>query len=158
MGLVSATITRATRYGAMVTVAVVLWGLTLIGLGLSHRLWAALAFLMVGGAANFVLSTFRNALTQTAAADELLGRTQGLVTVIIMGGPALAVFTHGTVGAAIGATWAISGGGILVVATMLATVAAVPDFWRYRRAGPAGVGRQRGSPRSRGSIGSTGRF
>ncbi|MCW2567453.1 MAG: putative multidrug resistance transporter, superfamily [Mycobacterium sp.] len=141
MGLLSATITRATRYGAMVTVAVLLWGLTVVGFGLSHQLWMALAFFAAGGAANFVLSTFRNAFTQTAAADELLGRTQGLVAVITMGGPTLGVFLHGTVGAALGTTWAVSGGGVLVVLTMLATVAAVPDFWRYRRASPATVGR-----------------
>jgi hypothetical protein len=45
----------------------------------------------------------------------------------------LAVFVHGTVGAAIGTTWAIAGGARLVVLTMLAIVAAAPDLWRDRQ-------------------------
>lgn len=121
----------------MVTVAVILWGLTMVGLGLADTLWAGLAFLAAGGAVNFILSTFRNAITQTYTTDEMRGRTQGALTVILMGGPTLSIVLHGTAGAAFGTSWAISGGGALVVLTMLATVAAVPAFWRYRSAATA---------------------
>lgn len=104
----------------------------MIGLGLSRNLAVALAFLAAGGAANFILSTFRNAITQTRATDQMRGRTQGALIVITLGGPSLATVAHGTVGAAVGTAWAISGGGALTVLAMLATVAAVPSFWSYR--------------------------
>jgi MFS family permease len=140
MGLVSGTVTRSRRHGMLVTVAVTAWGATLVGLGLSRALWLGLAFLVIGGAVNFVLSTFRNAITQTCATDEMRGRTQGAFTVITMGGPALANVAHGAAGAAFGPAWAIAGGGVLVVLGMWTVVSLAPDFWRYRApaATPAG--------------------
>jgi MFS family permease len=145
MALVSGTVTRATRYGAMVTGAVVAWGLTVIGFGLSASLGAAVGFLVAGGAAMFVLSTFRNAITLTAAADDMLGRTQGAVTVFLLGGPTLSVFLHGFAGAAIGPTWTVAGGGALAVVAMLAIVAAVPEFWRHRAPAPTAPRRAGGT-------------
>jgi hypothetical protein len=60
------------------------------------------------------------------------GRTEGILALVTMGGPALGYALHGTLGAAVGVTWAVSGGGLLTVAAMLGTVAAIPAFWNYR--------------------------
>jgi MFS family permease len=132
MGLISGTFTHISRHGLMVTIAVTLWGLTVIGFGLSQVLWLAVAFLAAGGAVNFLLSTFRNAITQAYATDEMRGRTQGSLTLVLMGGPSLANVLHGTVGAATTPAVAIVGGGVLTVLAMLAIATAVPAFFRYR--------------------------
>ena len=129
--LVSASFTRARRPGVMITCSVVAWGFAIVGFGLMHTLWLGMTLLVLGGAATVVHSTFRNTITQTYVPDELRGRTQGALTVVLMGGPALANALHGAVGAWVGPAWAISGGGALAVVAMLAVARSVPVFWRY---------------------------
>ncbi|WP_020519728.1 MFS transporter [Catelliglobosispora koreensis] len=131
MGLISGRFTHFKRHGVIVTVAVAAWGATLVGLGLSYTLPFAMAFLIVGGAANFLLTTFRNAMTQAYATDEMRGRTQGALTLITMGGPSLANLLHGTLSPAIGPSWTIAGGGLLTMAAVIAVAIAVPSFWAY---------------------------
>lgn len=136
-GVFSGVVSRIRRHGAIVTVAVCVWGLAMVGLGLSRWLWLAVLFLTLGGAAVFVLSMFRGTILQAAATDVMRGRMQGVLTIVSAGGPQLSAPLHGTAGAMVGTTWAISGGGVLVVVAMLAAVLAFPSFWRYRGAGPA---------------------
>jgi MFS family permease len=131
-GLVSGIFTRSTRHGALLIGASLGWGVTVIGFGLSRSLWLGLGFLVLGGAFNFVLSTFRNAITQSYADDEMLGRTQGAVTVVLVGGPQLANVLHGLGGAVVGTTWAISGGGILVVVAVAVIATVTPGLRQYR--------------------------
>jgi hypothetical protein len=95
-------------------------------------LWQAVTSLVLAGAAIFVLSAFRGTVLQAGARDEMRGRLQGATTVVAVGGPWLAEVVHGTVGAAVGTMWAISGGGILVVLAMISIVRACPAFWPYR--------------------------
>jgi hypothetical protein len=94
-------------------------------------LWLAVAVLFVGGAVNFVLSTFRNAITQAATDDALRGRIQGALTVVLMGGPQIGNLLHGFGGAAFGVRLAICAGGALTVAAVLAVLRAVPGLWLY---------------------------
>ncbi|GAA1806037.1 MFS transporter [Luedemannella flava] len=129
--LVSGAFTRARRPGRMITLAVVAWGLAVVGFGLTRTLWLGVVLLVVGGGAIVVHSSFRNAITQTYVPDGLRGRTQGALTVVLMGGPALANAVHGAAGAWAGPTWAISGGGALAVIAMLAVARSVPVFWEY---------------------------
>jgi MFS family permease len=131
MGLFSGTFTRASRHGALMASAAMAWGLAVVGFGLSPTLWLAFAFLVVGGAVNLMLSTFRNAITQSYTDDALRGRIQGSLTVVLVGGPQLANVLHGTAGAALGTTWAICGGGVLVVTAVMVILVAVPDLWKY---------------------------
>ncbi|WP_019434140.1 hypothetical protein [Streptomyces sp. AA0539] len=87
---------------------------------------------MLGGAALMVLSVFRSTLIQQCTPDALRGRLQGVMTVVSAGGPWLAQLAHGTAGAALGTTWAITGGGLLTVAAVLVLAALVPELTRYR--------------------------
>jgi hypothetical protein len=75
---------------------------------------------------------FRQAILLSAATDEMRGRMQGVFTVVVVGGPRLADVLHGTAGSAFGPRAAVAGGGVLVVAVMLALAAAVPALRRYR--------------------------
>ncbi|GLW48930.1 MFS transporter [Streptomyces sp. NBRC 14336] len=131
-GLFSGTFSRARRHGWMVIGAVVAWGLAITGFGLSRSLWLAVAFLIVAGVADMVSMVFRGAILLSAATDEMRGRMQGVFTVVVAGGPRLADVLHGTAGSAFGARQAVAGGGLLVVAAMLALAVTVPALRRYR--------------------------
>ncbi|WP_259453861.1 MFS transporter [Streptomyces ginkgonis] len=131
-GFVSGLFTRLVRHGRVITLAVCGWGLAVAAFGLTRRLWPAALLLVLGGAALMVLSVFRSTLIQQCTPDALRGRLQGVMTVVSAGGPWLAQLAHGTAGAALGTTWAITGGGLLTVAAVLVLAALVPELTRYR--------------------------
>lgn len=135
-GLFSGLFTRTRRHGVVITVGVCCWGLAMAGFGLVHVLWLAVLFLALGGACDMISMVMRATIMQNEATDELRGRAQGVFTVVVAGGPRLADLMHGTVGAVAGTTFAVSGGGLLVVVVMLALAVAVPVFWRYRAPQP----------------------
>ncbi|KRE26472.1 MFS transporter permease [Mycobacterium sp. Soil538] len=140
-GIFSGWLPRVQRQGLAVVVAIVAWGLAMVGFGVAGgaahgtagaMLWIALACLAFGGAADMVSAAFRSTILQEAASDELRGRLQGVFTVVVAGGPRLADAAHGAVAAAVGTTVAAAGGGVLVVIGVVLAVAAVPAFVRYR--------------------------
>jgi MFS family permease len=130
-GLLSGTFSRAGRHGALMASAAMTWGGCVVLLGLAADLWIALVALVAGGAVNFVLSTFRNAISQAYTDDALRGRIQGSLTVVLIGGPQLANMVHGFGGTLLGARWAVGIGGALTVLTVALLVRAVPELWRY---------------------------
>ncbi len=130
-GLMSGTFSRARRHGALMASAAMAWGGCVVLLAVVADLRLALVALVLGGAVNFVLSTFRNAISQACTDDALRGRIQGCVVVVVMGGPQLGNLLHGLGGAVIGARTAIGIGGALTVLTVALLVWAVPRLWRY---------------------------
>ncbi|WP_190233143.1 MFS transporter [Streptomyces avicenniae] len=130
-GLGSGTFSRARRHGLLVIASVVVWGLAIMGFGLSGSLWVALVFLVVAGVADMVSMVFRGAILLSAATDEMRGRMQGVFTVVVAGGPRLADALHGAGGSAFGPRVAIAVGGGLVVVGALA-LAAAPGLRRHR--------------------------
>ncbi|MFC7216781.1 MFS transporter [Streptomyces polyrhachis] len=130
-GLLSGTFTRARRHGALLAAAAAAWGATVVVLGLAPRLWVALAALGLGGAVNFVLSTFRTTISQARTDEALRGRIQGSLTVVLIGGPQLANLLHGTAGSLLGPRTAICAGGLLTLTAVAAVVRAVPELRHY---------------------------
>jgi MFS family permease len=131
-GLLSGWLSRISRHGVAVVIAVCAWGVAVAGFGLSHSLWLAVVFLGLAGAADMVSMVYRGAILQSAATDEMRGRMQGVFTVVVAGGPRLADTLHGVVGAAAGSTATVTGGGLLVVVLALLAAALLPAFRRYR--------------------------
>jgi hypothetical protein len=91
-GVFSGWLPRVRRQGLAVFVAIVVWGLAMIGFGLAAGaahgragplLWAALGFLAVGGAADLVSAAFRSTMLQEAASDDVRGRLQGVFVVVV---------------------------------------------------------------------------
>ncbi|NUT97266.1 MAG: MFS transporter [Saccharothrix sp.] len=136
-GLVSGWTSRVRRHGVGVALAVIAWGIAMIGFGFSHALWPAVVFLAIGGAADMISMVFRSAILQSAASDEMRGRMQGVFIVVVAGGPRLADLLHGTTGAVVGPGVATAFGGVAVVVATVAAVFAIPAVWRYRFAEPA---------------------
>lgn len=140
-GVFSGWLPRIRRQGLAVVLAIVVWGVAMVGFGIAGGmahgqaglvLWIALAFLAIGGAADMVSAAFRSTILQQAASDELRGRLQGVFTVVVAGGPRLADTLHGAAAAAVGTTVAAAGGGALVVVGVVIATLAVPAFVRYR--------------------------
>ena len=91
---------------------------------------AAVGLAVAGGSDN-ISSIFRQTILQTAVPDHLRGRTQGVFTVVVTGGPRLGQTFAGTL-ATLTATWVPAlVGGVLVVVLVWVTVARVPSFRDY---------------------------
>jgi len=122
----------ARRPGAMMATAACVWAGAIAGFGVTGSLPAALALLFIAGGALVILGVFRKTILQAAAADHMRGRMQGMDLAVAAGGPRLASAAHGLAGAALGTTWAVTGGGLAVAASMLILLAAFPGFARYQ--------------------------
>ncbi len=140
-GVFSGWLPRIRRQGLVVVVAIVVWGVAMVGFGLAGGLahgtagtvlWIGLAFLAIGGVADMVSAAFRSTILQQVASDELRGRLQGVFTVVVAGGPRLSDAVHGGAAAVVGTTVAAAGGGALVVVGVVIAALAVPAFIRYR--------------------------
>src|SRR5689334_10285654 len=143
--------------GLAIRNAIVVYGLAVLGLGLvlavttlgGHAVesmdfgavnrWAlavaALCLAVAGGSDN-ISAIFRQSILQSAVPDHLRGRTQGVFTVVVTGGPRLGQMFAGTL-ATLTATWVPPVvGGVLVVVLVLVTVARVPSFRHYDALNP----------------------
>ena len=140
-GVLSGWVSHVERQGLAVVIAIVVWGLAMVGFGVSAMLaplapsvmlGVAVLMLAIGGAADMASSAFRMSMLQSAAADEVRGRLQGIFIVVVAGGPRIADVAHGATAAATGAAVAAAGGGVLVVVFTVLAALAVPAFVRYR--------------------------
>lgn len=140
-GVLSGWVSRIERQGLAVVLAIIVWGAAMLGFGLVIQpaggrampwLVAALAMLVIGGAADMSSAAFRMTMLQQAASDAVRGRLQGVFTVVVAGGPRIADVVHGAASARIGPVAATAGGGALVIIGTLIAVLAIPVFVRYR--------------------------
>jgi MFS family permease len=128
---------RVRRPGRSVAVCVALWGLAITGFGLVPSLPAALALLVVAGAADVVSSVFRAVIVQQVTPDVMQGRVNSLIFAGLQGGPRLGDAEAGAAAALAGPQFAAWSGGVLSVVTAVVTCWAIPQFWRYRSDGSA---------------------
>ena len=140
-GVLSGWVSRVERQGLAVIVSIVVWGLAMVGFGVSAMLapfaptamlGVAVLMLAVGGAADMASAAFRTSMLQAAASDAVRGRLQGIFIVVVAGGPRVADVVHGAAAAVTGAAVAAAGGGVLVVIGTVVAALAVPAFVRYR--------------------------
>lgn len=140
-GVFSGWVSRIDRQGYAVIVCIVVWGAAMTGFGVAVALadhWmapmlaVAVLMLVVGGAADMASAAFRTSMLQTAAADAVRGRLQGVFIVVVAGGPRIADVAHGASAAAVGTAAAAAGGGVLVIVGTVVAAIAVPSFVRYR--------------------------
>ncbi|WP_081866060.1 MFS transporter [Blastococcus sp. URHD0036] len=132
MGLTSGWVSRVDRQGAVVLVAIVVWGVAIIGFGLAPSLWLAVLCLAVAGAGDMVSAVLRSSMLQTAAPDEMRGRMQGVFIVVVAGGPRLGDLRAGALASTAGVSVAMVSGGIATVVAMVVVALAVPSFWLFR--------------------------
>ena len=140
-GVLSGWVSHVERQGFAVIVAILVWGLAMVGFGVAAMfasvapaamLVVAVLMLAIGGAADMASAAFRTSMLQSAAADEVRGRLQGIFIVVVAGGPRIADVGHGAAAVATGAAVAAAGGGVLVIVFTVVAALAVPAFVRYR--------------------------
>jgi MFS family permease len=128
---------RVRRAGRAVAICVALWGVAITAFGFVPWLPAALALLVVAGAADVISSVFRMMIVQQATPDAVQGRVNSLIFAGLQGGPRLGDAEAGAAAAVAGPQFAAWSGGLLSVATAVVTCWAIPQFWRYRSDGSA---------------------
>jgi MFS family permease len=131
-GLTSGWIGRVDRQGAVVLVAIVVWGVAIVGFGLSPSVWLAVLCLAIAGASDMISAVLRTSMLQTAAPEDMRGRMQGVFLVVVAGGPRLGDLRAGALASAAGVTVAMVSGGIVVIVAMVVVVLVVPSFWFFR--------------------------
>jgi MFS family permease len=138
-GLTSGWINRVRRQGLALVAAVVAWGLLVALAGLARSLWLMVVLLAFAGAADLVSAVFRQSILLVYAPDSMRGRLQGVMTVVVAGGPRLGDLRAGTMAAGWGVSVAWIGGGLAAAALAVALALAFPALVRYRppRPGPA---------------------
>ena len=130
-GLTSGWMHRVGRQGRAVSLAIGVWGVAMIGFGLTGSLLFAVGFLALGGWADNVSAIFRSTILQSAADDQLRGRLQGVFTVVVAGGPRIADLVHGTAAAALPARLVASTGGVAVIVVLAIVLFPLTRFWTY---------------------------
>jgi MFS family permease len=130
--LVLSTRGRIKYQGRTLLFAVAIFGLSLVGFGLSQIFWLSLLFLAMEGAADTVSMVLRGAILQLATPDELRGRTTAVHMTFAMGGPQLGQLRGGILAGWIGPVGAVVSGGLAVVAVVVGMAALVPKVRMYR--------------------------
>lgn len=136
-GAMVAALTMSTRgtiraQGPTLLIAIGIFGLCLVGFGLSTTFWLSLLFLAGSGAADTVSMVLRGSILQLATPDELRGRTVAVHMAFAMGGPQLGQLRAGLVASLIGPLGAAATGGVACIATVVAIAACIPKIRHYR--------------------------
>jgi MFS family permease len=123
---------RVHRHGLMVLIAAALWGVGIVGAGLSRMLWMTLFCLAFAGAADMVSGIFRSIIWSQTIADHLRGRLAGIEMLSYSTGPLLGQLRSGVMARTrLGVGGSIWVGGVLCIAGTAVLAAALPTFLRY---------------------------
>jgi len=128
---VGGAIARVRHQGRGITIAISVWALGIVALGLSPSLWWAVAALVIAGFADTVSAVYRSTMLQAATPTSMQGRLQGVYTVVVNGGARLGDLRAGAMGNALSTETALVGGGIACFVGLVLLVLRVPAFWRY---------------------------
>ena len=140
-GVFSGWLPRIRRQGLAVVVAIVVWGVAMVGFGLAGGLGARPCRDAAVGRAGLpgARRGGRHGVGGVPVDDPAAGGLRrpsrpaaGGFIVVVAGGPRLADALHGAAAATIGTTAAAAGGGVLVVIGVMIAALAVPAFVRYR--------------------------
>jgi MFS family permease len=143
VGALAATLTsgwteRVRRHGLAITLAAGAWGAAIVGFGLADKLWLALFFLALAGAADNVSGLFRMTMWNQTVPTHLRGRLAGIEMISYTTGPYLGNAEAGLVASLFGLRASVVSGGVLCVVGALALALLLPAFIRYdSRAGLA---------------------
>jgi MFS family permease len=119
-------------YGRSIAIAAGLWGLAIIGFGLSSSLWLALFFLGLAGMLDTISGIFRSTLWNETIPQEYRGRLAGVEMVSYLSGPKLGDTEAGLVAAAFGITASVVSGGVLCIIGVAVCCWLMPKFWYHQ--------------------------
>jgi MFS family permease len=130
--LLTGWVSHVRRQGQMVLACVALWGLAIVGFGLSPWFVLALFFLAVAGAADMLSAVFRNTIIQVNTEEAFRGRVNSLYVMVITGGPRLGDLETGAVATLVSVPFAVVSGGLACLVGLGVLALLVPALGRYR--------------------------
>lgn len=119
---------RISRPGRATIAAVFLWGVGIMGFGLTTNLWLALALLALAGAGDAISAVFRQTILQLSTPDRLRGRLSAVQIAVVAGGPRLGDAEAGVVAAGFGPRVAAWTGGLAAALGALVIGRYLPRF------------------------------
>ena len=123
------------RAGRALLVAVAIFGLTIVGFGLSRSYPLSVALLALGGAADMVSVNVRSMLLQLFVPEHLLGRVSAVNQIFIGSSNQIGEFESGVAAKLLGAVNAVVVGGLVTLAVVAGTAWRVPQLRRLGRVG-----------------------
>jgi MFS family permease len=126
-------ISRISRQGLGVALAIIFWGICIIAFGFSPGpLWLSVLFLAGSGAADMVSMILRGLVIQLTTPDEFRGRISAVNAMFVVGGPMLGQFESGVVAGVVSPQFSVVSGGVACILATVAIVACVPGLLRVK--------------------------
>jgi hypothetical protein len=123
------------------------WGLAIVGFGLTTRLWLALFFLVLAFGADAVSGIFRMTIWNQTIPDHLRGRMASIEMISYSTGPYLGNAEAGLAASLLGLRASVALGGVLCVTGCLALGFFLPRFIGYK--GSAGIAQKQAEEAAR---------
>jgi len=127
-GATSGWVGRITKPGRATVAAVFLWGIGIMGFGLTSNLQLALILLALAGVGDAISAVFRQTILQLSTPDRLRGRLSAVQIAVVAGGPRLGDAEAGIVAAGLGPRVAAWSGGLVAALGALAVGRYMPRF------------------------------
>ncbi len=126
-------INRIKRQGLGVVLAIIGWGVCIVGFGFtSGPLWLSVLCLAGAGAADMVSMILRGLVVQLTTPDEFRGRISSVNAMFVIGGPMLGQFESGLVAGFFTPAFSVISGGAACILATLVIVAFVPKLVRVK--------------------------
>ena len=119
------------RHGLMVTIAAVLWGVSITFFGLVDHIVLALLFLAAAGFFDMISGIFRGSIWNQTIPNYLRGRLASIEMMSYLTGPMLGSAKMGLVAERFGVRTALVSGGLLCVGAVILAALFLPKFAAY---------------------------
>lgn len=128
--LLSAYIPLNKNAGVKLLSAIFIFGLCIIGFGLSELFWVSVVALFLSGIADGVSVVIRSTILQLHTPDHMRGRVSSVNSIFVGSSNELGAFESGATAKLMGVVNAVIFGGIMTLATVTTTAVALPSFRR----------------------------
>ncbi len=126
-------ISRISRQGLGIALAIIGWGICIIAFGFSAGpLWLSVLFLAGAGAADMISMILRGLVVQLTTPDEYRGRISAVNAMFVIGGPMLGQFESGVVAGVVSPQFSAVSGGVACILATIAIAACVPGLLRVK--------------------------
>lgn len=132
MSLVMAHLPPLRQAGRTLLISVALFGLTMIGFGLSRNFLLSAALLAASGMADTVSVVIRSTLLQVLTPDHLLGRVSAVNAIFIGSSNEIGAFESGAAARLLGTVPAVVLGGLATLVVVAVTAVKVPGLRRLK--------------------------
>ncbi|MEA2723154.1 MAG: hypothetical protein QOH59_925 [Gemmatimonadales bacterium] len=133
MSLVLAHLPPLRQAGKALLVSVAVFGLSIIGFGLSRDFLLSIALLAVSGMSDTVSVVIRSTLLQVLTPDHLLGRVSSVNAIFIGSSNEIGAFESGSAARLIGTVPSVVLGGLATLVVVAVTAVKVPELRRLKQ-------------------------